>query len=111
VHRQRLPEIARSTSSRLGCGLSRRRAVAARTNPGVQKPHCVAPWSTNACWTGDSPCGGVTPSIVVTATALLRDTPHPTREEIERAISGNLCRCTGYRKIVEAIESAAGEVP
>jgi len=54
-------------------------------------------------------CGFCTPGFIVTATALLRDTAHPGREEIERAISGNLCRCTGYRKIVEAIEAAARE--
>ena len=58
---------------------------------------------------GATQCGFCTPGFVVTATALLRDRPHPSREEIERAIAGNLCRCTGYRKIVEAIESAARE--
>lgn len=59
---------------------------------------------------GATQCGFCTPGFVVTATALLRDHPHPGRAEIERAISGNLCRCTGYRKIVEAIEAAAREV-
>lgn len=58
---------------------------------------------------GATQCGFCTPGFVVTATALLRDRPHPSRAEIERAISGNLCRCTGYRKIVEAIEAAARE--
>lgn len=43
----------------------------------------------------------------MTATALLRENPHPTREEIARGISGNLCRCTGYKKIIEAIEDVA----
>lgn len=60
---------------------------------------------------GATQCGFCTPGFVVTATALLRDRPHPSREEIERAISGNLCRCTGYRKIVEAIAAAAREAP
>jgi len=59
---------------------------------------------------GATQCGFCTPGFVVTATALLRDHPHPSREEIERAISGNLCRCTGYIKIVEAIEAASREV-
>jgi len=58
---------------------------------------------------GATQCGFCTPGFIVTATALLRDHPHPRREEIERAVSGNLCRCTGFRKIVDAIEAAARE--
>lgn len=58
---------------------------------------------------GATQCGFCTPGFIVTATALLRDHPHPNREEIMRAIAGNLCRCTGYLKIIEAIESAAKE--
>jgi len=60
---------------------------------------------------GATQCGFCTPGFIVTATALLRESPHPDRAEIERAISGNLCRCTGYRKIVEAIEAAGREAP
>jgi aerobic-type carbon monoxide dehydrogenase small subunit (CoxS/CutS family) len=52
-------------------------------------------------------CGFCTPGMVVTAHALLAETPHPTRAQIEDAISGNLCRCTGYIPIVDAIEDAA----
>jgi aerobic carbon-monoxide dehydrogenase small subunit len=58
---------------------------------------------------GATQCGFCTPGFIVTATALLLEHPHPSRAEIERAISGNLCRCTGYTKIVEAIEAAARE--
>jgi len=58
---------------------------------------------------GATQCGFCTPGFVLTATALLRAQPHPDRATIERAISGNLCRCTGYRAIVRAIEAAARE--
>ena len=54
-------------------------------------------------------CGYCTPGFLMTATALLEENPRPTRPEIVEAIKGNLCRCTGYKKIVEAVESAAGQ--
>lgn len=54
-------------------------------------------------------CGFCTPGMILTAYAFLRDHPHPTRDEIRRAIAGNLCRCTGYTKIVDAILAASGE--
>ncbi len=61
------------------------------------------------CWAeaGASQCGFCTPGFVMTASALLARTPSPTRAEIEEAVSGNVCRCTGFVKIVEAIEKAA----
>ncbi len=52
-------------------------------------------------------CGYCIPGMVMSAKALLDENPHPTREEVEAGISGNLCRCTGYYQIVEAIELAA----
>jgi carbon-monoxide dehydrogenase small subunit len=52
-------------------------------------------------------CGYCTPGIVMSASALLREQPTPSREEIRRMLAGHLCRCTGYHFIVEAIESAA----
>lgn len=52
-------------------------------------------------------CGFCTPGMLVAAFALLRANPRPTEEEVREAISGNLCRCTGYQKIVEAVLAAA----
>lgn len=52
-------------------------------------------------------CGYCTPGMIMTAKELLMNNPNPTPEEIKEGISGNLCRCTGYKKIVEAIQSVA----
>ncbi len=52
-------------------------------------------------------CGFCTPGMVLCAHAFLLSHPQPTREQIRRAISGNLCRCTGYQQIIDAIEAAA----
>jgi len=52
-------------------------------------------------------CGFCTPGMVLSALALLRKNPGPSEDEIKEAISGNLCRCTGYKQIVEAIKAAA----
>ena len=78
------------------------------TIEGLSPPNGLSPVQRAFVEHGATQCGFCTPGFVVTATALLRDVPHPTREQIERAISGNLCRCTGYTKIVEAIAAAAG---
>src|SRR5262249_49192653 len=56
---------------------------------------------------GGAPRGVCTPGTVMSAWALLEQTPRPTRDEIARALSGNLCRCTGYTKILDAVELAA----
>jgi carbon-monoxide dehydrogenase small subunit len=52
-------------------------------------------------------CGFCTPGLVVAATDLLRRNPDPTEDEIREALSGNLCRCTGYQKILEAVQIAS----
>jgi aerobic carbon-monoxide dehydrogenase small subunit len=57
--------------------------------------------------TGAVQCGFCTPGLVVTAADLLERTPSPSDDEIREALSGNLCRCTGYQKIVEAVRLAA----
>ena len=53
-------------------------------------------------------CGYCTPGMLMSATALLRANPNPSEDEIRKAIQGNICRCTGYINIVEAIKAAAG---
>lgn len=52
-------------------------------------------------------CGFCTPGMILSASVLLNRNPHPTRTEIRTGLSGNLCRCTGYQKIVDAVEAAA----
>ena len=54
-------------------------------------------------------CGFCTPGMVLSAKALLDETPKPTEEEIRTGIAGNLCRCTGYLQIIEAIKAASGQ--
>jgi aerobic-type carbon monoxide dehydrogenase small subunit (CoxS/CutS family) len=55
---------------------------------------------------GAAQCGYCTPAILVTAKALLDQNPRPSRDQIREALSGNLCRCTGYQQIFEAVEAA-----
>ena len=56
---------------------------------------------------GAAQCGYCTPGILLTAQALLEREPQPTRQRIKEALAGNLCRCTGYTKILDAVELAA----
>jgi carbon-monoxide dehydrogenase small subunit len=56
-------------------------------------------------------CGFCTPGFIVSATAFLRDNPDPSDDEIRVALSGNLCRCTGYQGIIDAVRAAAGRSP
>ncbi|MCB2192833.1 MAG: (2Fe-2S)-binding protein [Deltaproteobacteria bacterium] len=55
-------------------------------------------------------CGYCTPGMIMSAKHLLDENPHPSESEIRQGLSGNLCRCTGYNKIVEAIDSAADKM-
>ena len=59
---------------------------------------------------GGSQCGYCTPGVIMTAKALLEREPNPSRERIKEATAGNLCRCTGYQQIVDAIEDAAARL-
>jgi aerobic-type carbon monoxide dehydrogenase small subunit (CoxS/CutS family) len=72
------------------------------TRPGVPHPLQDA---FDVC--GAAQCGFCTPGILMSAAALLEANTQPTREEIQDALSGNLCRCTGYTKILDAVELAA----
>jgi carbon-monoxide dehydrogenase small subunit len=68
------------------------------------------PLQTTFADTGAAQCGYCTPGFLLVAKELLKTNPDPTREEIKEALSGNLCRCTGYIKIYEAVELAAARM-
>jgi carbon-monoxide dehydrogenase small subunit len=55
-------------------------------------------------------CGFCSPGMILSSTVLLQQNPAPTREEIRDGLSGNLCRCTGYQKIIDAVDAAAREM-
>ncbi len=78
------------------------------TVEGLAKGPELHPLQTAFAEEGAAQCGYCTPGMLMTAKALLDTTPAPSREEIAHAISGNLCRCTGYTAIYEAVEKAAG---
>jgi carbon-monoxide dehydrogenase small subunit len=77
------------------------------TIEGYRKTERFAVLSDAFARTGSVQCGFCTPGMVMAAEALLRKNPHPTEEEVREGLSGNLCRCTGYSMIVEAILLAA----
>jgi carbon-monoxide dehydrogenase small subunit len=54
-------------------------------------------------------CGFCSPGMILSAQGLLAENPHPTEEEIRRALAGNLCRCTGYQRIIEAVQEVADQ--
>jgi aerobic-type carbon monoxide dehydrogenase small subunit (CoxS/CutS family) len=81
------------------------------TIEGLADGATLAPLQAAFADKGAAQCGYCTPGILVTARALLDKNPHPTREEIAEALSGNLCRCTGYLQIFEAVEAAAKAAP
>ena len=77
------------------------------TVEGLQKGAELHPLQAAFADLGGAQCGYCTPGILMTAKALLEKEPNPSRERIREAISGNLCRCTGYLQIYESIEEAA----
>lgn len=79
------------------------------TIEGLGTPEAMHPVQQAFLDQGAVQCGFCTPGMVLVAYALLKTNPNPTKEEIKAAMSGNLCRCTGYGKIVAAVESAAAK--
>ncbi|HEY0673881.1 MAG TPA: (2Fe-2S)-binding protein [Longimicrobiales bacterium] len=76
------------------------------TVEGLAEPGRLSPLQEAFDLNGAAQCGFCTPGILMSAHALLQRNPAPTREEIKEALSGNLCRCTGYTKIYDAVEMA-----
>ena len=79
-----------------------------QTVEGLGSRKSLHPLQTSFIEHGAVQCGFCTPGILMSSKALLEKNPHPKREEVKEAISGHLCRCTGYQQIIEAIE-ALGE--
>jgi aerobic-type carbon monoxide dehydrogenase small subunit (CoxS/CutS family) len=77
------------------------------TVEGLAEGHELSPLQRAFLEHGGVQCGFCTPGMLISATALLRSTPSPSEEEIRLALSGNLCRCTGYDGIVKAVRSVA----
>ncbi len=80
------------------------------TIEGLAKGRELHPLQESFVQHGAIQCGFCTPGMILSAKAMLDENPNPTDEEIKRGISGNLCRCTGYTKIVEAIAAASKKV-
>ena len=80
------------------------------TIEGLGTPQALHPLPKAFAVLGAIQCGFCTPGMIMSAAGLLRQNPRPSREAIKMALAGNLCRCTGYKKIIEAIEAAADEL-
>jgi carbon-monoxide dehydrogenase small subunit len=75
------------------------------TIEGLAGPDGLHPLQRAFVEKGSIQCGFCTPGMILSATSLLKRNPNPTESEIRTALSGNLCRCTGYQKIIEAVQS------
>ena len=79
------------------------------TIEGLRQGDALHPLQASFIERGAIQCGMCTPGMILTAKVLLDENPHPTEAEVRTAISGNLCRCTGYAKIVEAVLAASAD--
>jgi carbon-monoxide dehydrogenase small subunit len=80
------------------------------TIEGLQEGNTLHPLQAALADLSGAQCGYCTPGIAMTALALLRDNPSPSEDDIREALSGNLCRCTGYHKILQAVTRAAAQL-
>ncbi len=85
--------------------------AAVRTVEGVATSHGLHPVQQAMAACGGSQCGICTPGMIMASVYLLEHNPHPTRDEIREALAGNLCRCTGYQKIIDAVHQASSLQP
>lgn len=83
---------------------------AVKTIEGMARGPSLHPLQEAFADLGAAQCGYCTPAFLLAAEALLEDNPRPDREQVKRALAGNLCRCTGYLKIYEAVELAAARM-
>lgn len=99
------PTLSCLTLARLAEGRS------IETIEGLTPAHGLSPLQRAFVELGATQCGFCTPGFLVAGTALLREHPHPTPLEVTEGVAGNLCRCTGYTKIIAAVLAAAREAP
>lgn len=84
---------------------------AIQTVEGLETPEGLSPMQEAFCAHHGLQCGYCTPGMLIALEGLLRETPHPTEEELIEALSGNLCRCTGYQQILDAAHSVIAGAP
>ncbi len=80
------------------------------TIEGIAKGEELHPLQKNFLLNGAVQCGFCSPGMILSSYALLQENPDPTEEEIKDAIAGNLCRCTGYKQIIDAVKQTAKEL-
>ena len=102
--------LERQTGELLSRAFRRARRRRHRTIEGLKIGPELHPIQKAFIQDGGAQCGYCTPGMLMMSKALLDENPNPTEEEIRYALSGNLCRCTGYAKIVQAVQDAAAEI-